>query len=114
MKYANDNNFDEVRNLDKLTLVDFFATWCMPCQMQSEVLEKIDTSRGNDLEIVKINVDESPEISNEFEIESIPPAGFDTVSVVHSKDPPFNSKLIWNVPSTCSFTPHEHSPLTKL
>ena len=72
MKYANDNNFDEVRNLDKLTLVDFFATWCMPCQMQSEVLEKIDTSRANDLEIVKINVDESPEISNEFEIESIP------------------------------------------
>ena len=72
MKYANDNNFDEVRKLDKLTLVDFFATWCMPCQMQSEVLEKIDTSRGNDLEIVKINVDESPEISNEFEIESIP------------------------------------------
>ena len=87
MKYANDNNFDEVRKLDKLTLVDFFATWCMPCQMQSEVLEKIDTSRGNDLEIVKINVDESPEISNEFEIESIP-------TLVFMKDGKFLKKVV--------------------
>ena len=72
MKLANDKTFDEIRKSEKLTLIDFFAAWCMPCKMQAEVLEKLDTSRIGDIDIVKINVDEAPNLANEFEISSIP------------------------------------------
>lgn len=72
MKHANDETFKEVISSDKLILLDFFATWCMPCKMQSEVLDKLDASRLGECDIVKINVDEAPLISNEFEISSIP------------------------------------------
>lgn len=72
MKIANDETFEEIRESKKLTLIDFFATWCMPCQMQSEVLEKLDTSRIGECDIIKVNVDESPNIAHEFEISSIP------------------------------------------
>jgi len=72
MKYANDENFNEVITSNKLILIDFFATWCMPCKMQAEVLEKLDESRIGKIDIVKINVDEAPNLANEFEIASIP------------------------------------------
>lgn len=71
MKYANDDTFNDVIKSDKLTIIDFYATWCMPCTMQSEVLEKLEKSRL-DCDIIKINVDEAPNASNEFEITSIP------------------------------------------
>jgi len=72
MKIANDETFDEIRGSEKLTLIDFFATWCMPCRMQAEVLENLNTSRIGEFDIVKVNVDESPNLANEFEISSIP------------------------------------------
>lgn len=72
MKIANDKDFDEVVNKDKVTLVDFFATWCMPCTMQAKVLEKLEQSRTIDFDIVKVNVDESPELASKYEISSIP------------------------------------------
>ena len=72
MKYANDSNFEETICKEKLTLIDFFATWCMPCKMQSEVLEKLEKSRNLTFDIVKINVDDSPNLASRFEISSIP------------------------------------------
>lgn len=72
MRVANDKNFDEVVDKDKVTLIDFFATWCMPCTMQAKVLENIEKSRNVEFDIVKVNVDESPELANKFEISSIP------------------------------------------
>lgn len=72
MKFANDSNFEETICKEKLTLVDFFATWCMPCKMQSEVLEKLEKSRSLAFDIVKINVDDSPNLASRFEISSIP------------------------------------------
>ncbi len=72
MKVANDKNFEQVVNKHKVTLVDFFATWCMPCTMQAKVLENIEKSRNVEFDIVKVNVDESPELASKFEISSIP------------------------------------------
>lgn len=72
MKEANDKNFEQVVNKERITLVDFFATWCMPCTMQAKVLEKLEQSRTLDFDIVKVNVDESPELASKFEISSIP------------------------------------------
>jgi len=68
----NDNNFkDEIKN-KKIVLVDFYATWCGPCGMQAQVLDKISRSRNLDFDIVKVNVDEAPNTSMEYGIQSIP------------------------------------------
>ena len=56
IKHANESNFDELVNKD-LALVDFFATWCVPCQMLTPVLEKISEER-NDFDIYKVDIDE--------------------------------------------------------
>ena len=48
-------------------LVDFYADWCGPCKMLGSVLETI-----SDIEIIKVNVDEYPELANRFKIMSIP------------------------------------------
>ena len=50
-----------------LYLIDFFAEWCGPCQMQGEILEDIDF-----INIIKVNTDEHPDISAKFGIMSIP------------------------------------------
>ena len=59
-------NLQDVIN-DELYLVDFYADWCGPCKMFATVLEKIDF-----INILKINVDEHPEMAKEYGIMSIP------------------------------------------
>jgi thioredoxin 1 len=55
----------------KKVLVDFFATWCGPCKMVAKQLEKYQ-EEIDDVEVIKINVDQYPEISQEYGIRSIP------------------------------------------
>lgn len=72
MKYINKENFEnEVLNSDKLTVVDFFATWCGPCQMLAPVLEKI-SNENSDLNIVKVDIDESVELAIKYQVEVVP------------------------------------------
>ena len=54
-----------------LVLVDFFATWCGPCRMLAPELEKLATLEP-DLTILKIDVDEFPEIASDYDVSSIP------------------------------------------
>ena len=68
----NDNNFKQEIKNRKLVLVDFYATWCGPCGMQAQVLDKLQSSRGIECDIIKVNVDEAPNISMEYGINSIP------------------------------------------
>lgn len=72
MKELNDDNFKEELGKSKLVLVDFYATWCGPCGIQSGILEKMNNSRSLNFEIVKVNVDNAPRLSMEYKIESIP------------------------------------------
>ncbi|UGB30972.1 MULTISPECIES: thioredoxin [Bacillales] len=55
-----------------LVLADFFATWCGPCKMIAQVLEELDQDMGNQVKIVKIDVDQNQETANKFGIMSIP------------------------------------------
>ncbi len=72
MLELNEKNFKETIESKDIVLVDFYATWCGPCKMQADVLSKISTSRSVNCEIVKVNVDEAPNLANKYEIEAIP------------------------------------------
>ena len=72
MTVLNKENFEnEVLNSNKLTVVDFFATWCGPCQMLAPVLEKLSKEQ-NDLNIFKVDIDESVELAIKYQVEVVP------------------------------------------
>lgn len=56
----------------KTFLADFYATWCGPCKMLSYVLEDIDKEMGERIDIVKIDIDKEPELTEEMDITIIP------------------------------------------
>ena len=69
---VNKNNFrEEVVNSDRPVLIDFFAPWCGPCRMVVPLVEEIARDR-EDVKVVKINVDEEPELAGQFRVMSIP------------------------------------------
>lgn len=69
----NSDNFnDELNNTDKLVLVDFFATWCGPCQMLAPVISEIAEEYSDIVKICKIDVDQNRELAIKYDIESIP------------------------------------------
>ena len=70
--HVNQNNFrEEVVNSDRPVLIDFFAPWCGPCRMVVPIVEQIAEER-EDIKVVKINVDEEPELASQFRVMSIP------------------------------------------
>ncbi len=70
---VNKNNFNkEVNESNIPVLVDFYANWCGPCMMLSPILEDISNEKKDKLKVVKVNVDDEPELANQFSINSIP------------------------------------------
>ena len=70
MVHANVDNFKSEIASGKV-LVDFWAPWCGPCQMMTEVLEDLEQKMPQ-IKIVKVNVDEAPQLAIEHGISSIP------------------------------------------
>ena len=68
-----DNNFQaEVLESDKPVLVDFWAPWCGPCRMVAPVVEEIAQEKGDQLKVVKLNIDENQDTAMQFNVLSIP------------------------------------------
>ena len=68
----NDQIVNEVIKSEKLVVIDFFATWCVPCQMLTEVLHDVEKEYEDVVEIFKVDVDENQEIAIRYEVTSMP------------------------------------------
>ena len=62
----------EVLDSDKPVLVDFWAEWCGPCHAVAPVLDRIVEERGEELKLVKVNIDEEQELAQRYGVMSIP------------------------------------------
>jgi thioredoxin len=68
-----DSNFQaEVIESEVPVLVDFWAPWCGPCRMVSPVVEEIAQERGEQIKVVKLNIDENQDTAVQFNVLSIP------------------------------------------
>lgn len=66
------NDFNNIINSSKPTLVDFFATWCGPCRAQAPILEQVKNQVGDKATVVKIDIDRNREVAAHYNVQSVP------------------------------------------
>ncbi|GGF91928.1 thioredoxin [Paenibacillus albidus] len=72
IQQAADSNFKEMIQAEGVTVVNFWAPWCGPCRMFAPILEEFEREAGDSVRVVKVNIDENPVTSAQFQIMSIP------------------------------------------
>ncbi|MCU1477145.1 MAG: thioredoxin [Subtercola sp.] len=72
-KTVTDSSFEaDVINSEDTIMVDFWAEWCGPCRAVSPILDQIAEEHSQKIKIVKLNVDDNPQIAAKYQITSIP------------------------------------------
>lgn len=66
------SEFTDLINQNKPTLVDFFATWCGPCRMQSPILEQVKNKVGDKANIIKVDIDKNQDLAQRYRVQSVP------------------------------------------
>lgn len=64
--------FQEIIDSERPVLIDFFATWCQPCKVQSSVLNTVKENVGEKARIIKIDVDQYPAIASQYGVRGVP------------------------------------------
>jgi thioredoxin 1 len=66
------SNFDKLIQSEKPILVDFFASWCGPCQMLSPILKEVKEQLGEQISIIKIDVDKNQQVASQYQVRGVP------------------------------------------
>ena len=73
LKNLNDDVYEEeIKKVQGVCLVDFYANWCGPCMKLSPILEEIANSRSNNYNVLKVDVDSNPKMADKLNIDTIP------------------------------------------
>lgn len=66
------NTFQDIINSDTPVLIDFYATWCGPCQMLGPILKQVKDSLGDRVSIIKVDVDKNQELAAMQQVRGVP------------------------------------------
>ena len=66
------SSFEAIINNEKPVLVDFYATWCGPCQMLSPILKQVKDNLGERITIIKIDVDKNQQMAAQYQVRGVP------------------------------------------
>lgn len=66
------SNFDQLIQSEKPILVDFFATWCGPCKILSPILKEVKEQLGEQISIIKIDVDKNQQVAAQYQVRGVP------------------------------------------
>jgi len=66
------SDFNNLINSTKPTLVDFYAIWCVPCQMMSPIIEQTKKDLGSTATVLKVDIESNADIARKYGIRSIP------------------------------------------
>lgn len=65
-------SFKDIIASEKPTLVDFYATWCGPCKAMAPILDQLKKEMGDQVRVLKIDVDRNPKVADQFQIRGVP------------------------------------------
>ena len=66
------DSFQTIMGSDQLVLIDFYATWCGPCQMMPPILKQLKQNLGEKIRILKIDVDKNPKVAADYQVRGVP------------------------------------------